>query len=171
MISTTLLELHSQPITSVGYPETKQISRRPRVRCATWCWKIPPEVFRSEYIRNRTKPVFRKDGANSETDSPKLATDIDTGLPVFLLDGMECIIKGDQVFQDGRRILLFSTDEHLRILARAREILGDGTFRITPHLWCQTFVISASVSGSSFVPVPYCLLPDKKNPISPSSQC
>ena len=77
---------------------------------------------------------------------PTIVTDIDTGLPVFLLDGEECIVKGDQVFQDGRRILLFSTDEHLRILARAREILGDGTFRITPHLWCQTFVISASVS-------------------------
>ena len=65
---------------------------------------------------------------------PKLATDIDTGLPAFLLDGVECMVKGDQVFQDGRRILLFSTDEHLQILARAREILGDGTFRITPHL-------------------------------------
>ena len=86
----------------------------------------------------------------------------DTGLPVFLLDGEECIVKGDQVFQDGRRILLFSTDEHLRILARAREILGDGTFRITPHLWCQTFIISANIGGSTFVPVAYCLLPDKK---------
>ena len=63
-----VVELHSQPITSVGYPETKQISRRPRVRCATWCWKIPPEVFRSEYIRNRTKPVFRKEDFPGRTE-------------------------------------------------------------------------------------------------------
>ena len=30
---------------------------------------------------------------------PKLVTDIDTGLPAFLLDGVECMVKGDQVFQ------------------------------------------------------------------------
>ena len=73
----------------------------------------------------------------------------------------ENVVKGDQVLADGRRIILFTTKEHLKILARARQILGDGTFRITPGLWCQTFIISAEVSSGVFVPVAFCLLPDK----------
>ena len=40
-------------------------------------------------------------------------------------------------------------------------ILGDGTFRITPSLWYQTFILHASV-GRSAVPVLFALLPDKQ---------
>ena len=93
---------------------------------------------------------------------PKEMSDIDLDLPIFLYKYGENVIKGDLLLKDGRRILLFSTNEHLRILARANQILGDGTFRITPGLWTQTFIISAEVSGGKFVPVAFVLLPDKK---------
>ena len=93
---------------------------------------------------------------------PKLMTDIDVNLPIFLNKEGENIVKADQVLSDGRRIIMFSTNDHMRILAIANQILGDGTFRITPGLWCQTFIISAEVSQGSFVPVAFCLLPDKK---------
>ena len=89
-------------------------------------------------------------------------TDIDVNLPIFFNKEGENIVKADQVLSDGWRIIMFSTNDHLRILARAKQILGDGTFRITPGLWCQTFIISAEVSQGSFVPVAFCLLPDKK---------
>ena len=46
-------------------------------------------------------------------------------------------------------------------MARANTILGDGTFRITPHLWYQTFILSAEVQAGVFVPVAFSLLPDK----------
>ena len=43
------------------------------------------------------------------------------------------------------------------------ELCGvDGTFRITPSLWTQTFIISAQVTSKVFVPVVFALLPDKK---------
>ena len=41
-------------------------------------------------------------------------------------------------------------------------MLADGTFRITPSLWTQTFIISAEVTSKVFVPVVFALLPDKK---------
>ena len=93
---------------------------------------------------------------------PKAMSDIDFSLPVFLTKNGENVVKGEQVLSDGRRVILFTTNEHLKILARAHQILGDGTFRITPGLWCQTFIISAEVSSGVFVPVCFCLLPDKK---------
>ena len=71
------------------------------------------------------------------------------------------VVKGDTVI-NGKRIILFSSNEHLKILARSQQILGDGTFKITPSLWCQTFVISVQVQDSVFAPVAFCLLPDKK---------
>ena len=59
------------------------------------------------------------------------------------------------------RIIMFSTNALLDIAARASEILGDGTFKITPKLWHQVFVISVQVTSDVYVPVAVFLLPDK----------
>ena len=57
-------------------------------------------------------------------------TDLDIDLSLFLYnkDG-EMVVKGDTVF-NGKRITLFSSNDHLKIFARARQILD----RITPAL-------------------------------------
>ena len=68
----------------------------------------------------------------------------------------------DVTLPDGRRVLLFGSRFHLKRLASALQLLIDGTFRITPKLWCQTFIISAQVTSGVFVPVVFGLLPDKK---------
>ena len=59
----------------------------------------------------------------------------------FLCDqsSRESVVKGDILHSDGLRVILFSTEDSLQILSRAQTILADGTFRITPHLWYQTF--------------------------------
>ena len=96
--------------------------------------------------------------------APSTQADLDIDLDWFLVshDPKESLVKGDVVHSDGLRVLLFATDESLNILARARTIMADGTFRITPHLWYQTFVLSAEFRENSFVPVAFGLLPDKK---------
>ena len=66
------------------------------------------------------------------------------------------------MFDDGRRVILLTTNDLLEILAKAPQILGDGTFRITPTQWYQTFIISVQVSSGVFVPVCFALLPDKR---------
>ena len=40
----------------------------------------------------------------------------------------ETVVKGDQVLSDGRRVVMFSTNYHLKLLAKTEEALGDGTF-------------------------------------------
>ena len=49
------------------------------------------------------------------------------------------VVKGDQVLENGKRIILFCSNDHLGILAWSQQVLGDGTFKITPKLWYQTF--------------------------------
>ena len=60
--------------------------------------------------------------------NPETMTDLDIDLSLFLYneDG-EMVVKGDTVFNG---ITLFSSNNHLEILARARQILD----RITPAL-------------------------------------
>merc|ERR1712150_373175 len=75
-----------------------------------------------------------------------------TGFCVTSLPGSQSVVKGDILHSEGLRVILFSTEDSLQILARAQIILADGTFRITPHLWYQTFIFSASFRENSFVP-------------------
>ena len=94
--------------------------------------------------------------------NPATMKELQIDLPWFLTDQKENLVKGDRVFDDGRRVILLTTNDLLEILAKAPQILGDGTFRITPTQWYQTFIISVQVSSGVFVPVCFALLPDKR---------
>ena len=94
--------------------------------------------------------------------APTEMKDLDVELDWFRFSTGEMVVKGDELFDDGKRILLFSSVAHLELLARAKQILGDGTFKITLRLWTQTFILQAQVCDKVFVPVAFCLLPDKK---------
>ena len=109
-------------------------------------------VIKQEMLKRRRQVI---------PPDPKVATEIDVDLPVFNYKAEENCVKGDQVFSDGRRIILFSTNEHLQILARSPQVLADATFSITPGIWTQTFIVSCEVSSGVLIPVAYCLLPDK----------
>ena len=61
-------------------------------------------------------------------------------------NGEESIVKGDFTAENGTRILVFSTDQHCRIMARARTICADGTFKVCPKLWYQLFIMNAEVT-------------------------
>ena len=87
--------------------------------------------------------------------------DFDADLPWCSLSSGENIVKGDILLENGKRIVMFSTNALLEIAARALEILGDGKFKITPNLWHQVFVISVQVTSDVYVPVAVFLLPDK----------
>ena len=95
---------------------------------------------------------------------PNLKTmiDLNVELPMFQYSRDETVVKGDQVLTDGRRVILFTTNAHLKLLSKSEEVLADGTFRTTPRPWKQNFIISAKVTSSVFVPVVFVLLPDKK---------
>ena len=94
--------------------------------------------------------------------NPKRMTDLKLDLLLFQYSKDETVVKGDHILDDGRRIVLITTNSHLKYLAKSEQVLADGTFRITPIPWTQTFIISVQVTSGVFIPVAFCLLPDKK---------
>ena len=92
---------------------------------------------------------------------PKSVQDLDLESG-FLFEGEENIIKGDTIISENKRVVMFSTNALLDVLARGKQILGDGTFKITPSLFHQVFCISSQVDlDGTFVTCAYVLLPDK----------
>ena len=74
-------------------------------------------------LRDLTSGLYTKRRDETMTD-----LDIDLSLFLYNEDG-EMVVKGHTVF-NGKRITLFSSNDHLEILARARQILD----RITQTL-------------------------------------
>ena len=95
---------------------------------------------------------------------PKSAADINLDKDLFYVDSdhKETMIKGDTLLDDQRRVILISTDAHLEMIARAKTLLGDGTFKISPPTFTQVFIISCQVDKDTYVPCLYAMLPDKK---------
>ena len=72
------------------------------------------------------------------------------------------LLKDDINLPNGR-ILVFATNQTLKILARAKALSADGTFKICPKLWGQVMILCAEVGLGIWVPVLFALLPDKKS--------
>jgi len=64
---------------------------------------------------------------------------------------------------DADRILVFSTKQNLEFLMMSDLWLFDGTFKVSPTLFDQMFVIHAWRNGTTF-PLVYCLTPNRRTP-------
>ena len=49
--------------------------------------------------------------------NPKTMIDLDVHLPMFQYNRDETIVKGDQVLSDGRRVAVFTSNAHLKLLS------------------------------------------------------
>ena len=58
-------------------------------------------------------------------------------------------------------IIIFATDANLQILSQSSALFMDGTFKAAPRLFTQLFTIH-TVYRDHFVPLVYCLLPNKQ---------
>ena len=62
------------------------------------------------------------------------------------------------------RIMVFSTAAHLEVLCQSEIVLGDGTFKSSPQLFSQIYIIFGVHLGTVF-PLVYALLPNKSESI------
>ncbi|CAF3249819.1 unnamed protein product [Rotaria sp. Silwood2] len=69
----------------------------------------------------------------------------------------------DQIIKRKTRILVFASDEQLKLLFNSSVILMDGTFSSSPSIFDQVYCIHAIKFEQSFVCV-FALLPDRKKP-------
>ena len=65
--------------------------------------------------------------------NPKRMTDFKLDLPLFQYSQEETVVKGDQVLDDGRRVVLFTTNEHLKHLAKSQQVLAAGRWDVSDH--------------------------------------
>lgn len=73
----------------------------------------------------------------------------------------ESFLLADTGSNDKNRILIFATEQNLRILDDNRDWYCDGTFGVTSLLFKQLYTIHVIID-KSVVPLIYCLLPNKK---------
>ena len=73
----------------------------------------------------------------------------------------EDFLKYDSGMEDDHRILIFSTDEMINVLAQNPQWMADGTFKIAPSIFYQLYTIHA-ILQENLVPCVYALLPDKR---------
>lgn len=79
----------------------------------------------------------------------------------FLLeDCKESIVKLDYT-AGNRRIIVFTTDKNLELLANCDGLSVDGTFATTPRDWYQTLIVCGEVSPGEWYPLVYAFCPDK----------
>jgi hypothetical protein len=78
---------------------------------------------------------------------------------VFTTSGDNFLIL-DSGADDGSRILVFGTLQNLALLETNRNWFIDGTFTVSPSVFCQVFTIHALL-GTAALPMVYALLPDK----------
>jgi len=71
------------------------------------------------------------------------------------LDGQRFAIPTDP-----DQMLVFASDDHLRLLAQSKTVFMDGTFNVCPALYFQLFSIHGVVEDT-VVPLAYSLLPSK----------
>ncbi|KAE8739816.1 hypothetical protein FOCC_FOCC014684 [Frankliniella occidentalis] len=74
-------------------------------------------------------------------------------------------LKGDRWLlhfdpEEDQRVIIFTTDKHLRLLARATYWVMDGTFKVAPHIICQVYAIHAAINGK-WVPLVVVLMERK----------
>ena len=93
--------------------------------------------------------------------APNSQVDFDLTSSWFHLSDGKSSVLGNKIIGH-KNIVVFSTVEHLEYLCRARTISGDGTFKITPHLWYQTFILCCEIVPGSWIPAVFGLLPDKQ---------
>ena len=74
----------------------------------------------------------------------------------------ESICKSHMNMGENNRIIIFSTNACLRIMAEARGLSLDCTFKSAPDGWSQIMIICAEVVPTHWVPVMFIWLPNKK---------
>jgi hypothetical protein len=76
------------------------------------------------------------------------------------LDNGEQFLQFDSGSDDNKRILIFGSDTALTDLTYAKNWAGDGTFKSSPTIFYQLYIIHVQHNEIS-VPRLFCLLPDK----------
>ena len=125
----TSYNTHLSAIAKIKEDGSYELIEWPRSRDHA-CWSDGNQAL----IRQARTEMFTKITETRELilPNPQRMTDLKLALPLFQYSQDESVVKGDQVLDDGRQVVMFTTNVHLKYLAKSEQVLADGTFRITP---------------------------------------
>jgi len=116
--------------------------------------KLPTyQSCHSSLYRQRSKTLPKLPKTTNEIDLQGEWTRTTAGERFLLVN------DGDQ-----EKIVIFSTDKNLQLLADNSTIFGDGTFYTCPSLFTQLYTLHGNVDGQMY-PLVFCLLPSKSQAV------
>ena len=106
-------------------------------------------------MMNRIRSTAATYGPN-----PISISDIIVPIPLSITYNKEPFVWKDSGYGDKDRIIIFTTENNIKLLINNKNWFGDGTFEVAPLIYQQMYNFSASICGK-ILPMMYTLLPSK----------
>ena len=106
-------------------------------------------------MMNRIRSTAATYGPN-----PISISDIIVPIPLSITYNKEPFVWKDSVYVDKDRIIIFTTENNIKLLINNKNWFGDGTFEVVPLIYQQMYNFSTSICGK-ILPMMYTLLPSK----------
>ncbi|CAF1068301.1 unnamed protein product, partial [Brachionus calyciflorus] len=90
-------------------------------------------------------------------NNPKLLSDVEIDDELTLTYKKSKFLYGDSGKDDKSRIIIFTTEQNIRLLGTYRDWYCDGTFDVSPTLFKQVYTIHIIIRGTT-LPMVYALL-------------
>ena len=129
----------------------KLTADKPQQEAAARLKRYPAQV----QMMNRIVATVATYGPN-----PISISDIIVPIPLSITYNKEPFVWKDSGYGDKDRIIIFTTENNIKLLINNKNWFGDGTFEVAPLIYQQMYNFSASICGK-ILPMMYTLLPSK----------
>jgi hypothetical protein len=112
---------------------------------------VPPEEVAQKLPERRSmKRMVNRVQSSRRPPNPKTIRDLVITAPYNTTLRGDPFLLYDSGQEDADRLLIFTTDENLRVLAMCDQVFSDGTFKTVPEAFAQLFGIHGKYMGFVF---------------------
>lgn len=118
------------------------------------------EVVASLPKLTNLKGTIRRVRRNNCTNfNPSCLEDLEIPEEFQITDQGDQFVCYDSGMLDNReRVIIFATNENINILKKCSQWYSDGTFKTSPPLFNQLFIVHGKINDATLLPLVYCLM-------------